>query len=204
MEMRLNDQNQWAFDGFLQTDKESLVLFDETKTHPANEWTHVAVVYNGSIMKTFVNGKEELRGTIGYNKAIVNALAKTSVGSRMNEKNWLLGFVKTARITHAAVDPKDFMPIHQTAIHEPYIPVRQNLIQCRYRGDGQIALDMCESITMPVQIQIMTAAGKRVLSALYPGTAPYMLNIDGLTNGFYLITADGETSSFSQKIRILR
>jgi hypothetical protein len=119
MELRVNDKGGWAFDGGLTTDMGARILFDASKTHPMNQWAHVAVSFDGTVFKTFVNGVEELKGNAPYKTVVVDAGAVVSVGARMNKIYWLLGMVRTMRITRAALDPKDFMSIHGAVSIKP-------------------------------------------------------------------------------------
>lgn len=119
MELRMNDKKQWAFDGGLTTDMGARILFDANKLHPADQWTHVAVTFDGTTFKTFVGGTEELSGKAPYKTTVVNANAVVSVGARMNKVYWLLGMVRTMRITRAALDPKDFLSVHGVTFIAP-------------------------------------------------------------------------------------
>lgn len=103
MEIRVNDRAEWVLDAFLLTDAGERVLLDMTKTHPTDEWAHAAVTYDGSILRTWVNGVEELSGPVTHKDFILNPGAVVSVGSRMNEVHRLFGTIKTLRFTHEAL-----------------------------------------------------------------------------------------------------
>jgi hypothetical protein len=115
MELRFNAKGEWAYDGGMTTDIGYLVLFDAALSHPGNEWARVAVSYDGATMKTFVNGKQELQGKIAFKNKVVSASAVASVAARMTKQYWLLGMIKTVRVTHAALEPKDFLTLDGTS-----------------------------------------------------------------------------------------
>jgi hypothetical protein len=109
IELRVNNKNEWYFDAFLKTDIGNLTLIDSTKTHPTNEWMHVAVTYAGKTFSTFVNGVKELSGEVNYSQNILSNGGKTSIGARQNFKNWYSGCIKIIKFTHRALQPDNFI-----------------------------------------------------------------------------------------------
>jgi hypothetical protein len=93
IELRLNDKQQWYADFFMRTDSASLTLIDATKTHPVNEWATITLTYKNKQMTGFVNGVEEISGTIEYMP--ISSSAKTSIGTRMDRRSWFKGEIKT-------------------------------------------------------------------------------------------------------------
>jgi len=114
IELRIDENNMCYMDGFMKTDAGSLALKDETLVHPTEIWQHVAITYKDSTLTTFFNGLEELSDTLHYENAIVNAIGKTSIGARMNEVKFYSGLIKTLKVTHACLDPTDFIFIHDS------------------------------------------------------------------------------------------
>jgi hypothetical protein len=66
----------------------------------------VALVFDGSTMKDYVDGREELSGPL-----VIAPLddGKTSIGVRMNRVNWFKGAISKVRFTARALSPKEFM-----------------------------------------------------------------------------------------------
>jgi hypothetical protein len=115
LELRVNGNDQVYFDGFIKTDKAKLTLIDETKTHPSNEWIHAALVFSNQTMSTYINGKPELTGSLEYDLSIINPTGKTSIGGRMDQRNWYKGLIHSMKISHKALSPDEFMSIQDTA-----------------------------------------------------------------------------------------
>ena len=100
------DGDQWFTDTFIKSGENSRALYAENFKHPIGEWYHVALVYDGSIMRHYVNGKEELSGPLSIPPL---GKAQTSIGMRMNRVHWFKGAVRKARFTPKALAPEEFM-----------------------------------------------------------------------------------------------
>jgi len=109
IELRLTRQNEWYLDGFMLTDAGELPLTDRTLTHPVKEWAHAAVTYKDGTFRTFVNGIEELSGSVFFTEKLINKIGKVSIGGRMDNRNYYFGLIKTLKITRRALDPKEFV-----------------------------------------------------------------------------------------------
>jgi hypothetical protein len=109
IELRIDANNMCYMDGFIKTDIESLALIDEKLVHPTEVWQHVAITYRDSTFTTYFNGNEELSGTLRYAEKIVNTVGKTSIGGRMNDVAFFAGLIKTLKVTHTCLEPKDFV-----------------------------------------------------------------------------------------------
>jgi Concanavalin A-like lectin/glucanases superfamily len=109
IELRLTKTNEWYLDGFMLTDAGEKTLVNKTLTHPTGEWVHAAVTYKDNTFKTFVNGVQELSGNVYFTEKLINKTGKTSIGGRMDNRNYYCGFIKTLKITKRALEPKDFI-----------------------------------------------------------------------------------------------
>jgi hypothetical protein len=108
MELRLNDNHEWYFDGFIKSPVNNLTLIDENLTHPIEDkWEHLAITYDDSIFTTYVNYKSELTGKVTYLPISKNG--KMSVGMRMNKVAYFNGAFHKIRVTHAVLDTSEFM-----------------------------------------------------------------------------------------------
>ena len=108
IELRLTRTKEWYLDGFMLTDAGEKTLVNKTLIHPAGEWVHAAVTYKDNIFKTFVNGVEELSGNVYFTEKLINKTGKTSIGGRMDNRNYYCGLIKSLKITRSALEPKDF------------------------------------------------------------------------------------------------
>jgi hypothetical protein len=109
MELRVNEKNECYLDGFMKTDLESLTLINDSLVHPTNVWHHIAITYKDSILTTYFDGIKELSGIIKYTDQIVNPTGKTSLGARMNKVAYYKGMMRALKVTHAALEPNDFI-----------------------------------------------------------------------------------------------
>ncbi len=100
----------WFLDTFIKNGagpENSRTLLDEPFKHPVGAWYHVALVYDGAVMRNYVDGKEELSGPLTVAPL---AEGRTSVGVRQNRVYWFKGAIRTARFTPRALAPREFMP----------------------------------------------------------------------------------------------
>ncbi len=111
IELRINERNQCYLDGYLRSDSGFVILIDENLVHPVNRWLHVAVTYDNEVMTTYFNGEKELDGPLAFAETIINPVGKVAIGGRMNHREYFKGYIKTLKVTHAALDPKDFIRI---------------------------------------------------------------------------------------------
>ena len=105
LEIRLTD-NEWFLDTFIKSGDNRSPLYAENFKHPTGQWFHVALVFDGSEMRHYVDGKLELSGKITikpFGKGI------TSIGVRQNKVFWFKGAVLKARFTDRALTAKEFM-----------------------------------------------------------------------------------------------
>lgn len=106
VELRLTNDDQWFLDTFIKSDESALTLYAEKFLHPVGEWQHAALVYEEGIMKHFVNGIEEMSGSINY---IPIEEGATSIGMRINKVSWFKGTIQTIKMTPKALKPKEFI-----------------------------------------------------------------------------------------------
>jgi hypothetical protein len=107
IETRLTDDDRWYLDTYIQTPKGALALFNPQNTHPVGKWYNAALVYNGRKMRHYVNGAEEMSGTLAFHPL---GQGKTSIGVRMNHVFWFKGAVRQVRFTPRVLNPEDFLP----------------------------------------------------------------------------------------------
>ena len=111
MEIRVNSDNKVYLDGFMLTDNDKLALIDETKFHDTEAWVHAAITYDGTTFATYINGVQELTGAVGYENDILDEIGQTSIGARMDKRNWYSGLVKCLKVTQAKISPDKFMTV---------------------------------------------------------------------------------------------
>lgn len=105
LETRLTG-DRWFLDTFIKSGEQSRTLYAEDFKHPLGQWYHVALVYDGSEMRHYVDGKKELSGPLSIAPL---EQGRTSIGVRMNRVHWFKGAIRKARFTLRALSPEEFM-----------------------------------------------------------------------------------------------
>lgn len=98
--------NEWFLDTFIKSGENRLALFAENFKHPVGDWYHVALVFDGAMMRHYVNGQEEMAGPLTISFL---GPGKTSLGVRMNHVSWFKGAIREVRFTQRALAPNQFM-----------------------------------------------------------------------------------------------
>ncbi len=111
VELRLNDQSQWYLDGFIKSESDDLTLIDDSLVHSVDEWHHAALTYDGSTLRSYVNGTLELEGAVHYDP--ISDEGMTSIGARMNRVHWFKGTILAARVTQAVLPPEAFLSVEE-------------------------------------------------------------------------------------------
>ena len=104
LEIRLTDAG-WALDTFLRSENPpaELPLLDRTKTHPANRWTWVALVYADGHMAHYIDGVKELEGDVAFPPMTAG---QTSLGVRQNKVYWFKGGIREVRFHPVGLKPE--------------------------------------------------------------------------------------------------
>jgi hypothetical protein len=97
--------NEWYLDTFVQRDGASLPLIDDSLRHAHDRWYHLAAVYDGTRITSYVNGVEELNGTVAL-RALNNPTV--SLGVRQNLRSWFKGSIAWVKSTPAALTADEF------------------------------------------------------------------------------------------------
>lgn len=204
IEIRVTADSLWYFDGFLKTDNDDLTLIDDSKTHPANEWAHAAVTYKDKVFTTYVNGQQELSGTVEYLTKVFNSSGKTSVGARYNLARWFNGEIKAVKVTHAALTPENFFSIADTVISSGIAPVyEQNKVEIYpVPAKNEIVVNNTGKDTLH-SITITNPSGQVVYQMDKICDKEQVVDISQLKNGIYFVALQSEKSSHTQKIIVL-
>ena len=101
-------EGKWCLDSFAMSGTESKALMDLEKLHSLGVWHHVAAVYDGREYRNYVDGV--LEGAAELHLAPQGA-GQTSVGVRINRRDYFKGAVLTARMTNRALSPSEFLKV---------------------------------------------------------------------------------------------
>jgi len=96
----------WYLDSFALSGSASKALMDPAKLHTTDAWHHVAAVYDGKEFRNYVDGKLQSAATVHL---VPQGPGETSIGTRINKKDYFKGAVRVARMTRRALEPADFL-----------------------------------------------------------------------------------------------
>jgi hypothetical protein len=187
IELRLTDTHQWYLDTYIKSELSSKALKLETAVHPVGQWYHAALVYDNRSMKHFVNGIEEISGTVDY---LPVTSGSTSIGTRMNQISWFKGSIAILKVTHSALTPDDFIKnvtsIKETSVSEQDYELKQNYPN-PFNPVTQIRFGLPKS--GQVKIEIYSSLGQRletlVNKTLKAGYHEVEYYADNLSSGVY-------------------
>lgn len=111
IEIRLQER-QWWLDTYLhvgKTDK-GLTLVDRTQRHPCDQWYWAALVYDGKVMKHYLNANEELSGEINFGPMESGII---SLGVRLNQVYWYKGNISEIRFHSKPLKKENLQKIEQ-------------------------------------------------------------------------------------------
>lgn len=98
--------NNWYLDSFAHSGQVSKALMRPDRLHPLGTWHHVAMVYDGKLFRNYVNG--ELEGSAELQLA-PQGPGRSSIGVRINLRDYFKGAIQRARFTRRALTPGEFL-----------------------------------------------------------------------------------------------
>jgi len=108
METRVNTKEEWFLDTYIKCGPSERTLQSKQGLHPLGMWYHLALTYDGSEMRHFVNRIQEMAGSVDYTPM---EGGQTSIGCRLNRVFWFKGALRLVRITHTVLQPEEFLPL---------------------------------------------------------------------------------------------
>ncbi len=106
-ELRVVD-NTWYLDAFVNGPGYNRALMFKDKRHPLGQWYHVAQTYDGKMFRSYVNGVLQGEAAIAFTPQGEGA---TSLGTRINRRNYFKGAIRLARFTPRALPPDQFLTL---------------------------------------------------------------------------------------------
>ena len=104
-ETRLID-GKWCLDSFANTTAGSKPLIDRAKLHSLDQWHHVAMVYDGTEFRHYVDGQLQGSATVALSPM---EEGQTSIGVRMNKVDYFKGAIRLARMTKRPLAVSEFL-----------------------------------------------------------------------------------------------
>ncbi|MGA1996998.1 MAG: LamG domain-containing protein [Bryobacteraceae bacterium] len=100
--------DRWCLDSFALSGAESKALIDRTKLHSLGAWHHAALVYDGARLSNYVDG--EMEGSAEVHLA-PQGPGHSSIGVRIDRRDYFKGAVFEARMTRRALSPSEFLRV---------------------------------------------------------------------------------------------
>ena len=104
-EIRIRD-GQWCLDSFATSGGQNKALLNCEKLHSFGQWYRVTTVYDGKMLKNYVG--DELQGE-GEVHLVPQRPGRSSMGVRINLKDYYKGSVYSSRFTRSALGVGDFL-----------------------------------------------------------------------------------------------
>ncbi len=104
-EIRVVD-SRWCLDSFAMSGTGSRTLLNRERLHPLGAWYHVAMVYDGREFRNYVNGVLEGSGELQFQP---HRQGRSSIGVRINKRDYFKGAIRLARMTRGALLPGEFL-----------------------------------------------------------------------------------------------
>lgn len=109
MEIRLNKNRTWYYDGFVKSGESKLTLVDTLNIHQTEKWYNATFCVDNGKLTSYINGKKELSGNVDFSG--INS-GTMSVGVRLNHKYWFKGEIYKIKITPKIIEPTEFIQIN--------------------------------------------------------------------------------------------
>lgn len=106
-ETRLRD-GRWCLDSFVNTDNGSRALLNFERLHSLDLWHHAAMTYDGATFRNYVNGQLEGEAPLQF---LPQKGGHTSVGVRIDLRDYFKGAIRVARFTRRALKPEEFLNV---------------------------------------------------------------------------------------------
>ena len=107
-ELRVVENSSWYLDAFVNGPGYNRALMFKDKLHPVGQWYHVAQTYDGKMFRSYVNGVLQGEAEIAFTPQGEGA---TSLGTRINRRNYFKGAIRQARFTPRALTPEQFLKL---------------------------------------------------------------------------------------------
>jgi hypothetical protein len=105
-------KGQWCLDSFAQSANGShRTLLNCDDLHPLGKWYRVTAVYDGKMLRNYVG--DEMQGE-GELDLVPQHQGHSSIGTRINRRDYFKGAIFEARFTPRALKPEEFLKMPAT------------------------------------------------------------------------------------------
>lgn len=106
-EIRIVD-GQWCLDSFANSGNSRRTLLNCKALHPLGQWYHIAAVYDGHLLRNYVDGVLQGEGELTLTPQFSG---HSSAGIRINYRDPFKGAILLSRTTPHALTPAEFLPM---------------------------------------------------------------------------------------------
>lgn len=106
-EIRVKD-DRWYLDAFTTGEGYKITLIEPSKTFALGRWYHVAMTYDGTTFRSYVDGVVQGEAPLAFKP---QGEGHSSIGTRINRVNYFKGAVYEVRFTPRALSPAAFLPL---------------------------------------------------------------------------------------------
>jgi hypothetical protein len=99
-------KGEWCLDSFANTNGSARTLLNCNDLHPLGQWYRVTAVYDGKTLRNYVG--DEMQGE-GELRMAPQGPGHSSIGTRINQRDYFKGAVFEARFTPRALKPEEFL-----------------------------------------------------------------------------------------------
>jgi hypothetical protein len=99
-------KGQWCLDSFAASGSSNRTLLNCNDLHPLGAWYRVTAVYDGKMLRNYVG--DEMQGE-GELHLTPQGPGHSSIGTRINQRDYFKGAVFEARFTPRALKPEEFL-----------------------------------------------------------------------------------------------
>jgi lysophospholipase L1-like esterase len=106
-EIRIRN-GQWCLDSFATAGGQSRTLLNCEKMHPFGAWYRVTAVYDGKMLRNYVGDEMQGEGELLLKPELPG---RSSIGTRIDLRDYYKGEIYAARFTRSALPVADFMKL---------------------------------------------------------------------------------------------
>ncbi len=99
-------KGQWCLDSFAETNGSRQTLLNCNDLHPLGQWYRVTAVYDGKTLRNYVG--DEMQGE-GELHMAPQGTGHSSIGTRINRRDFFKGAIFEARFTPRALEPEELL-----------------------------------------------------------------------------------------------
>jgi len=114
-ELRILD-GAWCLDSFASSGASSYSILNCAQTYPLGQWYRVTAVYDGNVLRSYVNGDLQGEGPLTL---VPHHPGHSSAGVRINKVFWFKGAILEARMTPRALPPSEFLKMPPKVASKP-------------------------------------------------------------------------------------